>query len=1036
MVSLLLNSIEGIVQKSVQHVKKAANDNLSTHNAQPHYHNAKKAVEKENDFGIIDRIFFLTGREVRPMVFRNSIRKVVVAASVAFMMTTAFARATNYWVGASGNWSDKSNWYLDSAGTIPATRCPGGVTNTIDGVDYRSTDDMVFFTSTATGTINIDVDATIYAFIVSSQKNASYADLTFTGAGTLTCKSGSNSSGSRPQINGHKVVFQDVKMVFANHFAIDGGSTTFASGADITLGGQLYSWHNNAKVYFLDGCTINASYLTAQYPGASHIVKGGMINASLSIPANVDATIEIAGGWIKAATIPSIYDGATFIFTNGTLVVAKADTVSDKRLLGTGDAVFIATYNNSNAIIPAKEDGETIVFNHVQVTNGTGAAMKLTNSVTISGNRLDASRLVIAGEKEVTLDLPRLNVGKYIYPAANNCSLSVPHGITFGAFGDWTVNDKTFSINLGGDVVFDTTDCFDGVTRRYPTVSKISTMLDTALTVTGLGGVTMVFSSVPYILPRLTVDDGASLTYVNNNSSLVVDDLTMGAGSTLSLKCNMGTLDVANATIDPTASISVQVNANLPNAAYPVLSSPDDATAEALAARTTLIGDGSADFSIRSGAHCVYLANGEEPTYGETGASNIWTGAVNGDWNNAGNWISGVVPYSSSRVTTGVGNAAYFGGTRNMDVTNTISGTTYLTRMAFLSSCGPLRISGGKLYFGSNGYENTGSSPIYSFSSFPVIIDSDVQTQNALSVVDSRDSYIALNGTTTITGFFRPSGEIRVGGTLTCGSGVLMKSKSGSGRSTKVHVLRGGKVIATTQKTNLVTSATRYVVDAGGEMVFKAGTRSVHGHYTTVNPALVNGDIDFQCPYFSSKVQRYYGTGTVHFASVQSHAFGSSSIIFGGGITLKPKSWTTVTADAPDNYIKIAVTNNAILSAAANWTYGPEAGVATTTTAAERALEIADGATLTVKTDGYTVSFADPIAGKGDLVIADGSKVALADDLLAEAKGGWTTFATVGSFTCADGVFPESYRIRTVDNGDGTLDVQARVKPSFAITIQ
>ena len=187
-----------------------------------------------------------------------------------------------------------------------------------------------------------------------------------------------------------------------------------------------------------------------------------------------------------------------------------------------------------------------------------------------------------------------------------------------------------------------------------------------------------------------------------------------------------------------------------------------------------------------------------------------------------------------------------------------------------------------------------------------------------------------------------------------------MKSRSGSGRSTKVHVLKGGTIIATTQQTNLCIASTRYVVDAGGKIEFKAGTGSIHGHYVTVNSALVNGDIDFQCPYFSSKVQRYYGTGTVHFASVQSHTFGSSSIIFGGGLTIKPKSWTTVTANAPDNYIKIAVTNSAILSAAANWTYGPEAGVATTTTAAERALEIADRATLTVRTDGYTVSFAGP----------------------------------------------------------------------------
>ena len=151
---------------------------------------------------------------------------------------------------------------------------------------------------------------------------------------------------------------------------------------------------------------------------------------------------------------------------------------------------------------------------------------------------------------------------------------------------------------------------------------------------------------------------------------------------------------------------------------------------------------------------------------------------------------------------------------------------------------------------------------------------------------------------------------------------------------------------------------------------------------------------------------------------------------------LKPKSWTTVTADAPDNYIKISVTNSAILSAAANWTYGPEEGVSPTTTAAERALDIPPRATLTVKTDGYTVSFADPIVGEGNLVIAEGSKVALAGDLFASAKRDWTTFATVGSFSAAPGTIPENYRVRMVENGDGIVSVQAKLIHGLMFTIR
>ena len=68
-------------------------------------------------------------------------------------LTVAWENFTG--VRGGGNWSDVSNWYRDSDGKTPATRYPGGVTNTVDGVDYRATDDVVLFASTATGTITL-----------------------------------------------------------------------------------------------------------------------------------------------------------------------------------------------------------------------------------------------------------------------------------------------------------------------------------------------------------------------------------------------------------------------------------------------------------------------------------------------------------------------------------------------------------------------------------------------------------------------------------------------------------------------------------------------------------------------------------------------------------------------------------------------------------------------------------------------------------------------------------------------------------------
>ena len=86
------------------------------------------------------------------------IKRIVLSAVCIGLATAGLARETFYWTGGSGNWSNASSWSMDENGTTPATRCPGGVTNTIDGLDYRATDDFVYFAPTARDTVNIDVD--------------------------------------------------------------------------------------------------------------------------------------------------------------------------------------------------------------------------------------------------------------------------------------------------------------------------------------------------------------------------------------------------------------------------------------------------------------------------------------------------------------------------------------------------------------------------------------------------------------------------------------------------------------------------------------------------------------------------------------------------------------------------------------------------------------------------------------------------------------------------------------------------------------
>ena len=1002
-------------------------------------------------------------------------KKIIVLAAALAGGASAYARITNYWVGASGNWSEPSNWYLDSKGTIPANHYPGQ--------DPNVTDDVALFAPTASGTVTLDVDATIRRFSV--EESSKSTSMTFESDPEnphtllMTTTTPSSIKEDTSIKSKRTVTFRNIKL---RCISLDfrGGKGIFDSGADVagTSGDAttIYAWSSGCLIRYLDGCVVNA-VLHAENQNGTHQIEGGEIvgkispnsqyttvkitggtcnfssgskltqnsvldisggtvsMSSLTVPAA--ASVIISGGDVTLTSAPAIDASATVIFTNGTLT-AKA-TTTDSRLLGTENAVFISTvaptdsnYKTKPSINVAANDGDEISCATIFATNGLYSALHFDHSAVFQAKTVNATRLTINAAKNVTLLPGRLNLGARLFPTLDGASLTVPEGITFGAFGDWYVYDKKFSIDLGGSIICDTTDCFDGVTPRKIGLTKVVIQPNTSLDVIGNGSLLFTPSGVTNRFTRIAVDDGATLMVTSITRQVYTDRLELGEGSTLRLRIGSGSIDTKEAVLASTASILLDAPTSRSYDVYPVVSAVDDETAFALAAKTVLVGDDAARWGLSSVGGTVFVTNDTVVSYGET-TSNIWTGVVDGNWSTSGNWASGAVPRSSNYDGSS-GITAYF-GPGNPYVTNDYN-STYVNRIHFLKDCWPIVLSGNFIRFkASTANPSSTGSAIYSQSRLPVTIDAELYHGSNLGVVSVADSYIALNGKTRCDKFY-PSGEIRVGGTLSC-TQVLPKGASGSGRLTTVHVTDGGFMSVAEQTDAIPTGASRLVVDGGGTLVFSNETGSAVLNMADMRwTHVVNGLLDMQCPYKANRDMVFSGTGTVHVAAVSPTIDHSAAFIIGGGLTLKPKSWTTVTADAPDNYTKIAVNDDAVLSAAADWTYGPERGVATATTAAERAIEIPARATLTVKTDGHTVSFADPIAGEGSLVVAEGSKAALAGDLLAAAKGGWTTFATVGSFECAAGVFPANYVVRTVDNGDGTFDVQARVRPGAIFTLR
>ena len=117
-----------------------------------------------------------------------------------------------------------------------------------------------------------------------------------------------------------------------------------------------------------------------------------------------------------------------------------------------------------------------------------------------------------------------------------------------------------------------------------------------------------------------------------------------------------------------------------------------------------------------------------------------------------------------------------------------------------------------------------------------------------------------------------------------------------------------------------------------------------------------------------------------------------------------------------------------------NWTYGPQEGLATSTTAEDRALTIRPGATLRLVAGEHCVSFADPIVGRGTLAFADGAKFGLAGALREGAKTQWATIATVGAVTGTP--VSSGYKLQTVANGDGTVSLQAKLLVGMTVIVR
>ena len=477
--------------------------------------------------------------------------------------------------------------------------------------------------------------------------------------------------------------------------------------------------------------------------------------------------------------------------------------------------------------------------------------------------------------------------------------------------------------------------------------------------------------------------------------------------------------------------------------------SPDT---DSLPAQIVLEGAGAENWELRRAAGTAYLADGAQTvSYSPEGTvTNDWMGVDGGLFSTDGNWSSGNRPTSSTQHIITQPDAvclSFPGGTAQTVVTNDLSDASFndtnglaVCCMKFQASAGPYEVHGNPICLWSQAY-STDVSPLYSASAFPTVFYAPIcRTSGKLGIV---------TGGTTGYGYFSFMGpvwssnaDLYIRGDVRFGNEATFKGiyfyDPIAQNPNRLTVLNGGRFYAKGNDSLLGQSGS-----AAGIIDVRAGGSLVYDGKWIVNPKpgltyIVDGRFAVSNTFVSAKTAPFSGKGTVYLAGVESST-AAVQAKFDGELTLEMGGdWKCVCADNPNTIFPLhVISGNLTLKAASNWSYGLPEGVATSTDAADRAIVIDKGATLTIGASEHVTTLRDPIIGEGTLAFEPGARINVGGALYAAAlpRVGWATIATVGAISGTP-TLPERCKMAVEDNGDGTVSLKVHFSPGLVVTFR
>jgi hypothetical protein len=215
-------------------------------------------------------------------------------------------------------------------------------------------------------------------------------------------------------------------------------------------------------------------------------------------------------------------------------------------------------------------------------------------------------------------------------------------------------------------------------------------------------------------------------------------------------------------------------------------------------------------------------------------------------------------------------------------------------------------------------------------------------------------------------------GDVRLNKNGYTGSGIYFYDVTASAPYTRLTVMPNVSVTLSSQTRDLSVRYAGVRVEEGATLTFGNGASAVYRWTLQPSKQVVNGTLDIQSPLYGGVKQTYGGSGRMNIASIKSGT-AASRVQLADELNVYPNDWTTVTSDADNPVALTAIGGTPTIHLASNWRYGVAAGVTTSSTAADRALEIEKGAVLTLDAGGNTATIDEDVAGEGTLVITNGT---------------------------------------------------------------